>query len=293
MHKIAFNNITREFPACVDQMTPEQYRYFAFLELNRQMGKISMKQLEVQFVYFALNMVRTSNAPKVVENVNLLRKLVKPYFTTQKAKGKTNTIVDLNFLQNPLKEIEPEKDLVLLGPSEALTNCTYEEVFVYGHAALLEFSNTMNEEALDRLVAILYRPANANGKRPKFDPETYEDNIPLVENLHPEVKFGVYLFFASCIKFITTATTLDIGGGNTVNIAQLFKPDPGQKSSKGIGPVGLIYSIAESGVFGNARETASQGVYDVLIRMVQLHEQAKEMKKNAKRNQTPRVSRRR
>lgn len=293
MHKIEFNNITREFPESIEEMTPAQYRYFAFLELNRQMGKISMKQLEVQFVYFALNMVRTSDAPKVIENVTLLRELVKPYFTTQKAKGKTNTIVDLNFLGNPLPEIVPKKGHRFLGPSAALQNCTYEEVFVQAHAALLEFSNTMEEESLDRLVAILYRPANEKGKRPKFDPETFEDNIPLVQHLHPEVKFGVYLFFASCVKFITTAEALDIGGGNTVNIAQLFKPDPGQSSSKGIGPVGLIYSIAESGVFGNARETASQGVYDVLIRMVQLHEQAKEMKKNAKRNQTPRVSRRR
>ena len=281
MHKIEFSNITREFPESVSEMTPEQFRYFAFLEMNRQLGKISMQELEVFFVYFALNMVRTTDGLKAIENVNLLRELVRPYFTTQKIKGKNVTILDLNFLENPLPLLKTE-GAKLHGPSAALQNCTYEEVFVHAQNALLEFSASGEEEALDRLVAILYRPA-VDGKRPKFDPEKIDDHLPLVKKLLPEVKFGIYLFFASCQKFITTATDLDIGGGNEVNIAQLFKPDPGQKKVKGIGPVGIIYSLAESGVFGSAKDTASQGVYDVLIRMVQLHEQAKEMKKNAKR----------
>lgn len=282
MHKIEFGNITRDFPESVSEMTPEQFRYFAFLEMNRQLGKMKMEQLEVFFVYFALNMVRTTKSLKAVENVNLLRELVRPYFTTQKIKGKNVTILDLNFLENPLPVISVNASLKLHGPAAALQNCTYEEVFVHAQNALLEFSATGEEETLDRLVAVLYRPL-LDGKRPKFDPEKIEEHLPLVKNLLPEVKFGIYLFFASCQKFITTATDLDIGGGNRVNIAQLFKPDPGQKKARGIGPVGIIYSLAETGVFGNAKETASQGVYDVLIRMVQLHEQAKEMKKNAKR----------
>lgn len=282
MHKISFNNLTREFPEIISEMTGPQYRSFAYLEMLRQLGQISMTDLEVRFVYAALNMVRVSRSPLVVENIRQLRALVRPYFTTQTHKGKTATIVDLNFVENPLPSFQVG-DVTLLGPSTALQNCTYEEVFIGAHAALLEFSTTMELEALDRLTAALYRPA-VNGKRPKYDPETVEDHLHLAKQLHAQDKFGVYLFFASCLKFITTADTLDIGSGTTVNIAQLFKPDPSQKGSKGIGPIGLIYSIAESGVFGNARETASQGVYDVLIRMVQLHEQAKEMKrKNAKR----------
>lgn len=263
-------------------MTAPQYRSFAYLEMLRQMGQISMSDLEVRFVYAVLNLVRVSKAPKVVENIRQLRALVRPYFTTQKKKGKVETIVDLNFVENPLPELKAE-NTTLLGPSAALQNCTYEEVFIGAQGALIDFSNTMEVEALDRLVATLYRPS-VNGKRPKYDPETVEEILPLVKQLPAHEKFGVTLFFASCQKFITTADALDIGGGTTVNIAQLFKPDPSQKGSKGIGPVGLIYSIAESGVFGNARETASEGVYDILIRMVQLHEQAKEMKrKNAKR----------
>ena len=269
-------------------MTPEQYLYFSLLELKRQAGKISMRNLEISFVYFALNMVRVSSTSQVVENVNKLRKLVQPYYISQKIKGKTQQIVDLNFLENPLPVLTIKTPhsgswgVKLYGPEAALQDCTYEEVFVHAQNALVEFSTTGEQEALDRLVAVLYRPM-FNGKRPKFEAGKINDHLHLVKELFPEVKFGVYLFFASCQKFITTATDLDIGGGNTVNIAQLFKPDSGQKAGKGIGPVGIIYSLAESGVFGNAKKTAAQGVYDVLIRMVQLHEQAKEMKKNAKR----------
>lgn len=264
-------------------MTEAQYRYFSFLELHRQLGNISMGQLEVQLIYFCLNMVRTSKDEKVVENINELRKLVRPYYTSQKSKktGKQAPIVDLNFVVNPLPVITIQKEK-FYGPADALQDCSYEEVFVHAQNALLDFSNTLDEEYLDKLVAILYRKPKA-GKRPKFDGEAYEEHLEQIKTLKPEIKFGVYLFFASCQKFITTAESLDIGGGNTVNIAALFKPDPSQGKSKVIGPVGIIYSLAESGVFGNAKKTGRQGVYDVLIRMVQLNEQAKEMKKNAKR----------
>lgn len=281
MHKITFGNITREFPGTVSEMTVDQYRYFCFLEMQRQLGQIIMEQLEVSFVYFALNMVRTTKTPQVVENVTQLRKLVKPYFTKEKKDGKTYTILALNFVNNPLPVLKVDGS-ILHGPGDALQNCTYEEVFIHGHNALMDFSATRDEEHLDQLVAILCRPA-VNGIRPKFNAEILEDHLPLVKKLQPEVKFGIFLFFASCHKFITNASALDIGGGNTVDIAQLFKPDPNQKRQKGIGSIGIIYSLAESGVFGNAKETASQNVYDVLIRMVQLHEQYKEARRNAKR----------
>ena len=281
MHKIEFKNITKEFPESISEMTAPQYRYFCFLEMNRQLGKISMERLEVLFVYFVLDMVHTTNAPKVVENITALRELVAPYFTTQISKGKEYVILDYNFVTNPLTTIECN-NTILYGPLDALQNCSYEEVFVHAQNALLDFASDKDEDALDRLVAILYRPGE-KGKRPKFKAEDLQDHLPIVKQLLPEVKFGIYLFFASCQKFITSADELDIGGGVTVNIAELFKPDSSQGTEKGIGPVGIIYSLAESGVFGNAQETARQNVYDVLIRMVQLNQQAKTAKKNAKR----------
>ena len=292
MHKIEFANITWEFPESISEMTEAQYRYFSFLEMNRQLGKMSMEELETLFVYFAMEMDHETNGRKAVENVTRLRELVQPYFTGQKSKksGKQVKIVDLNFFENPLPVIEI-KGKKYIGPSTVLQDCSYEEVFVHAQNALLDFSNTLEEEYLDRLVAILYRPKKRGNpwflwskkRKPVFNAEEVDERIEDIKTLQPEIKFGVYLFFASCQKFITTAEALDIGGGNTVNIAQLFKPDPSQGKGKGIGSVGLIYSLAESGVFGNARETGRHGVYDILSRMVQLHEQAKEMEKNAKR----------
>jgi len=211
MHKIEFGKITKEFPENIAEMTGPQYRYFAFLELNRQLGKMSMEQVEVLFVYFALNMVRTSDAPKTIENVNKLRLLVKPYYIEQEVKGKISKIVNLNFVNNPLPKIQINKT-ELLGPADALQNCSYAEVFMHGQNAMIDFCNTNEEEHLDKLVAILYRPAQHN-KRPKFDSEVYEEHLDLVKKLAPEVKFAVFLFFSSCHKFITTCESLDIGGG--------------------------------------------------------------------------------
>jgi hypothetical protein len=281
MHKIQFGTITRDFPESISEMTESQFRYFSFLEMNRQTGKLTMEELEVLFVYFAMGMLRASDTPLVIENVTNLRKLVQPYFTTQTLKGKKYTILDLNFVSNliPVIEIDGTK---LYGPAEALQDCSYEQVFVHAQNALLDFSNDREETYLDQLTAVLYRPKK-NGKREKFNSETYEAQLELIKKLQPEIKFAVYLFFASCHKFITTATNLNIGGGTSMDVAQLFKPDPSQGQAKGIGPAGIIFTIAESGVFGNARETAGENVFTILSRMVQLHEQYKEQKRNAKR----------
>ncbi len=281
MHKIKFGKIELDFPESISEMTEPQFRYFSFLEMNRQLGKLTMEELEVLFVYFAMNMLRASETPLVVENVTNLRKLVQPYFTTQTVKGKKYTILDLNFVSNLIPVIEI-KGTKLYGPDAALQDCSYEQVFVHGQNALLDFSNDRDEGYLDQLVAVLYRPMH-KGKRVKFNAETYEERLELVKQLQPEIKFAVYLFFASCHKFITTANNLNIGGGTSIDVAQLFKPDPSQGKAKGIGPAGIIFTIAESGVFGNARETAGENVFTILSRMVQLHEQYLEQKRNAKR----------
>ncbi len=284
MHKIEFGKIDKDFPEDISEMTPAQFQYFSYLEMLRQSGQISMEALEVHFVYFALNMVRTSDSAKIVENVTKLRELVRPYFIEKSHNGKTSKIVDLNFVINPFPSIVCNKE-TLLGPADALQDCSYEEVFVHAHREFMEFSNTRDMEALTRLAAVLYRPAK-NGKRTKFKAKDLEDHQKLTIQLKPEVKFGIFLYFASCHKFITTNDALDIGGGITVDIASLFKPDSTQGNAKGIGPVGIIYSIAESGVFGSAKETGAQNVYDILIRMVQLNEQAKKIKADAKRNKS-------
>lgn len=282
MHKIAFGKITKDFPESIAEMSGPQFRYFAFLEMNRQLGKMTMADLEVMFIYFALDMVRTSNSPKVVENINRLRPLVHPYFSNQEHKGKKSAIVNLDFVNNSLQEISIG-ETTLYGPEDALQDCTYEEVFVHGQNAMIDFCNTNSIACLDNLVAVLYRP-KVNGKRPDFRREKYEEHLELVKQLQPEVKFAIFLFFSSCHKFITTCSALDIGGGNTLNIAQLFQPS--KKKAKGIGPLGIIYSLAESRVFGDADKTGRKNVYEVLARLVQLHEQAKEAEKNAKRKKT-------
>ena len=283
MHKIEFGKITKEFPESIAEMTGPQYRYFCYLELNRQLGKMPMHDLETMFVYFALNMAHTSDSPRVIENVTLLRELVKPYYIEQEGKGKTkHKIVDLNFVNNPLPVITIDK-LKLYGPSPALQDCTYAEVFMHSQNAMIDFCNTSEEEYLDDLIAVLYRPM-IKGKRPKFDSDNYEEHKQAIKKLPPEIKFGVFLFFSSCHKFITTNRALDIGGGVVINTAQLFQPS--KKKQKGVGPIGVIHSLAESQVFGDTEKTGKTGVYDVLTRLVQLHEQGLEAKRNANSKKT-------
>lgn len=278
MHKIEFNNISKEFPESISEMSSDQYQYFCYLEILRQTGKIKMSRLEVLFIYYVLDMERVSSAPQVIENINKLRDLVRPYFSSQSKKGTSQKIVELDFVENPLPEIIIAKKKYS-GPKTALQDCQYAQIFVYAHNEYLDFSKASEEAHLDRLLAILYHPPGE-----KFDPELIETRSVLFSGLKVEIKFGVYLFFASCLKFMATCKELSIGGGVTVDLSELFKPDPAQVKMKGIGAIGVIYSIAESRVFGDAEKTGKQGVYDILIRLIQLDQQAKKIKEDAKRN---------
>lgn len=278
MHQISFNNITREFPETVSEMTPEQYRYFCQLELARQAGQISMARLEILFIYHVLNMVRVSNKPQVIENIHKLRSLVKPYFTSQRKDGKDRPVLDLDFVHNPIPEIKLGKT-IYKGPGTALQDCEYAQLFVYAHNAYIDFSKTMQDKHLDRLVAALYMPAGS-----EFKAQDMISRAGKFKDIPLDLKFGVYLFFASCMKFIATNTALPIGGGVTVDISILFKSDGGSGSMKGIGAIGVIYDLAADGVFGDADKTGHQNAYDVLIRIIQLDQKAKKLKEDAKRN---------
>jgi hypothetical protein len=69
--------------------------------------------------------------------------------------------------------------------------------------------------------------------------------------------------------------------GNKCMFSRIFRKGKGEGRSEGegIGLTGVLMSLAESGVFGNIKETADANVWDVLTRLYQLELQSEEMEK--------------
>ena len=183
------------------------------------------------------------------------------------------------------------KGKMFYGPASALTNTTYGE-YIQALTAFNDFSKTGEIHFLDTLIATLYRPKQwfhsmrkyfggyTADPRRKFNPNLTQHYTKQVSKFGIDVKYAVYLFFASCQHFIATNDSLDIGGGNTIDLTQLFNQQPNENAtSKGLGVLGTLYTLAETRVFGNVKETAEQNTYDVFAFLVNQAEKIKELQK--------------
>lgn len=270
-----------------------------FLELSRLMllynvQAIGFDQFKVKLVYKLLNMVRSADLDhadneQVVENVLNLTRHVEPYFYDLKENGTVRKVLHMNFYRQLIPSIKVGRKKYF-GPSDALFNTVYGE-YIQSLNSFTDFSLTGDMSHLNRLLATLYRPAikKKDGAikfrrdvREIFNPELTDRYAERMAKVPPDIKYAIYLYFASCQHFITTNTALDIGGGNTIDISVLYSGS-GNNGVKGLGMIGTLYSIAETNVFGNSEKVARQYTYDVLAYLVEQHRKMKELERQKKK----------
>jgi len=97
------------------------------------------------------------------------------------------------------------------------------------------------------------------------------------------VKYAIFLNFLAFEEYIRTgAFTID---GQEISFRILFNEvsddDGAEKTDTGL--TGLLFNFAESGVFGNVKETSEQKLYDVLFRLYQVRKEYLAMKRNMER----------
>lgn len=284
MHSIQIGKITRQYPSQISEMTTEQYITFSGLVLQYQTHQLSWLDFSKELSYALLNMKRRVNikthtqAEKITYNLNQIYKLNEYFFTEKKG----NKVIKTDFVNNLIPKIKVGKEWYY-GPNEALVNTVFGE-YTIALNYFNDFSLHGDEKDLDSMIATIYRPINRMRKklqyddiREPFDKDAINRYRNKIKKIPSDIKYGIYLWFASCQKFIITCSSLPVSGGESIDLSVLFK---GKSNEKGIGMAGVIYSIAESHVFGDADKVAMQNTYDVLIRMVQTYLQAKKIKSN-------------
>jgi len=181
------------------------------------------------------------------------------------------------------------------GPATAFADLSFFE-FRMASYYYSQFIEKQNEQDLDRLIALLYRPAksfwfirkrlkNCDGiKRENIDshtnPNRLEARAKRVSRLPFAVKYTILLYVAGSFSFIRSGKPeID---GKEIDLERLYKNEPDGES---IGMSGLLFSMAESGIFGNIDDTDKQNIYTILARMYQLmlisEETERKFKKNA------------
>ncbi|UOY07710.1 hypothetical protein L0P88_03965 [Muricauda sp. SCSIO 64092] len=299
MHKIEFigSKLELEFPESGLEFNANQFLSFSRLAILMNAKIISFAQFKTRLVYEFLNLKRTVKKKSdhhmpVVENVLKISKLANKYFEAEKKGNETIQVIKMDFYRQLLPKISVNGH-VFHGPSDALFNTVYGE-FLQLHSLFNDYSSTGDEHVLDRMIATIYRPKKIayglrkllpNYKsdiRKKFNPELTDFYAKKLNGLSPEVKHAIYLFVASCINFLINAEALDIGGGNQINIASLFRPTKSQGKGSGLGMVETLYSIAESKVFGTTEQVAQQNTIDVFAFLVSQKHKIEELQKKQK-----------
>ncbi|MBE7649162.1 hypothetical protein [Tenacibaculum finnmarkense] len=292
MHKIQIGTeIIRDYPSEISEMTPEQFTAFAGLVFLYQSKEISFVEFSKLLTYEMLNIKRRvdiNNHPdddKIIENILKISKLNNAFFDEKIHENKPVKVIKLDFVNNLIPKI-PTTSGDLLGPKEALIDTQFGE-YVIALNAYLDFSKTGQEADLNWLVASLYRKEckirkkhHLEDVRTPFDKHKIAYTANLLKDVPFAYKYAVYLWFSACQNFIITNKQLELSGGTVVDLSVLFKKGE-SNNDKSIGMAGVIYSLAETGVFGDDEETAKRPTYDILLRMLQTYWEAKKMIKDA------------
>lgn len=300
MHTIEIPDIkfNKKIPAVIEELQRDEFIYFCELLLLYVEKKITAHDFKQRLAFKLLNIKITKDYFKLSKeqqmqvNVNMfqLADLMDSFFEDKIVEGELKRALKINFIRNLIPSYNG-----LYGPKDALTDVIFRE-YREAHKSFVEFSINMNIEALNKLIAILYRPKKRfiffkkllrkwDGQhRIEFNPNLLEERIKKIAHWPFAVKYGIYLFYAGCEEFLKTGQPLI--DGNPVDLSILYNQDEKQQQEEpnGIGLAGILFSLAESNVFGDVEKTDNQNIYDIFLRLYQVVIQNKKLEAEYKKH---------
>lgn len=298
---------TIKYPSEVSELNSKQWLRFIALLIDLDYKKINTDDVLTELVFSFLNINRKEairiklnknlKNQKILFNVYRIAESLHTFFEEDIIEGHRTFIPKTDTTKNLLPKIRTSFfKRALYGPSDAITDISFRE-YEDANYVFRKYIETQSTDYLNDLIAILYRPKKSflwirkllssyNGEaRQKYNKSKLENRVKQIAKLPLEYKLAVFYFFYSCEKFIHEGD-IEING-NPVNLNVLFESDPDYPQPKGtIGLTGLLFELAESGVFGNAEQTANQNIYDILARLYQIKVSANAIREYYK-SQTP------
>jgi hypothetical protein len=289
-------------PSDLSECDDRQYIEMCELIFQMQTQQINFDELKTHAVYRLLNMVPAKSTTEEEDlnkfgNVYKLSQKIESFFETQQDNQK---VIKQNYIHNPIPVFRPAFR-TFYGPTNQFMNIKFGE---YCDALRLfyDFNTTGDINLLYDICAIFYRPSKSFHFIKKHLPDYDGDIRQAYNSNHVEKRanifhfapigfvYGVYLYFASFQKFITTA--IIPWGGKDLNLSILFQTDGDRTNEDALPDAGMdsvMFMMAESNVFGTQKELNNTSIWMVWVRMYDIRrkdiEQQKQLE-NAERNQT-------
>lgn len=292
--EIPEKNLKMQFPSEIEEMNEQQFVRFIELVLAHSSGNISLEQFRAELIITLLKvrMDFTYTFMKAEARENLLSEIYRlgescdSFFEEIEQQGQMVKSFKLYFTRNFIPVICG----IYHGPAHALQDVTFCE-YRHAHRYYTSYLESQNENDLNHLIAVLYRPAKKwlsvkrmfNGFDGQvrvpftahYNPVILQARVSDIARLPFALRYGIFLFFSGCERFLVSGSVkLD---GKTIGFSSIYESKSDDTAEYDIGLTGILYSLAETHVFGSIEQTDNQNIYDIMLRLYQLVTQSKLM----------------
>jgi hypothetical protein len=183
----------------------------------------------------------------------------------------TDFLFDTNDLTDwKIKWVKPFGAPTYYGPFNRLSNITLHE-FSYADTAFNAYLETEDMHQLNKLIAVLYRPAidhSANDVREPFDQYKLEKRARKIARLSWPVRLAILYNWIGCRSMITDM------------FPKIFSQKDGKASKFGWADV-IVSTAGQK--FGTVDQTADANLFNILIHHKQQIEEQEELQKQQKK----------
>lgn len=276
-------------PQDLSECDSRQYSELCNLIYKLQHQEMPYEVFRVHAVYALLDMVPSENPDPIVQeekmaNIYQLSILVDGFFEDSEDEQK---ILKQYYVHNP----EPKIKLIgssYYGPSDGFDNIQFGEYIDALHH-FTEYNETQDKEYLYQLMATVYRKPksifkigidaediNVDARKP-YNRHGVETRAKQFRKVYFGKVYGFYLLFASFQKYLASAKIY--WQGRELDMSILFdESDSNTVTSDipGIGMKSVLFTLAESGVFGSKKELEQENLWEILMRMYDLTKRDKD-----------------
>lgn len=261
-------------PSEMEELSAEQYLLFVKLLLEADKGKLTLHDVKVFMIVKILKIVGINQLDKyhaekkeaILDNLSRLVPMMDFLFQDDEDGVRPN----IQFTRN----LAPSFRMGLIryyGPADTLSDLTFQE-YIDAHSHYVDFieSKMAFEGSLNLLISVLYRPqkigyhirkhlSTFDGQRRKeYNDNMVKNRAKWIHKLSYHIKYAIFLWYQACENFLRGGTlTVE---GKEINLSKLYQGGSSSKKDD-IGLAGILYSLAETQVFGNVKETARENIF--------------------------------
>lgn len=268
------------FPDCWEEVTPSEWEYLLKIRAKLESdNRITLTDVKRAWAHFVLRSRGWRVGFRAVESLVVLKNASESLDWMWKVHD--NGIIELTF--DSTEQLLP-KWRRFRGPKSHGADMSFGE---FRHA--LTYCNAYTKEhqpqMLTALCGVLYRKTG-DSKLGQYREPFNANLVSLYANrvyaMPDYLKWGVYAWFSYFCRFLTEGTF--IIDGNEVCFAPIFGRAKGEgNADHSLGLNSILFSVAESGVFGSVKETDDAPLLRVLLKLLDDHNKAEALRKEMKK----------